>query len=638
MEPGVTLSIRWKLILAIAAPLLLIYLLSLAVIVTKLREQGVREQQRQQVALVSSQADRLDARFAEIARIADATASLLTRVGGLTEEHLFSILEGNVAGHELVYGSCIAFVPEARDGQRRLFAPYVHRSGSTLVRVEVASEAYDYADGSWEWYSAPEATGQPIWTDPFFDEGAGDIVMCTYSAPFFRDGAFAGVATVDVPIDELQHHPELASLREGMFLILSRNGWLVSEPGTTEPSRRTIFEVAADTGVGELAEVGRRMLDGGTGVLRTTSLIPDQPTWLAYAPIRSTGWSLGTGTPEDEVLQFQRDQLKVASVGLAVTLILMIGSVWWVGTRLVRPIERLSKAVSNVGEGNLTADVSLDMRGDEIGALAAAFNRMVADLRRYVSELTHETKAREAVESELRVARQIQRSLLPQKFPPFPEKREFDLYAENRAARRVAGDFYDFDLIDGQLYFAIGDVSGKGVPAALFMAVTRTLLRNLVRSETSPGQVLASANELLRRDNVGSLFVTLFLGFYDIESGVLRYANAGHPRPVLVSKCGGAVQVGEVTGTILGILESESYGDGELRLSRGESLVVYTDGVTDALAAEGEFFGEQRMLDSLARHALQGEGNICQSLVNDVEDFQGPKRHDDITVLVIRRN
>ena len=226
---------------------------------------------------------------------------------------------------------------------------------------------------------------------------------------------------------------------------------------------------------------------------------------------------------------------------------------------------------------------------------------MVGDLNQSLTDFAAATKAKESVESELRHARQIQESLLPRVFPPFPDRTEFDLYAKNAPAKDVAGDFYDFFFLDeDHLAVLIADVSGKGVPAALFMAVNRTLMKTVCRKGVGPAESLRAANEILSRDNDACMFTTMFLAVFNVRTGGLTYANAGHNPPVIVSRDRTLRTLESMGDVFLGVETGVSYHEGRTRLEPGDLLMLYTDGVTEAAAPDGSFFGEERLAGFMA--------------------------------------
>ena len=202
----------------------------------------------------------------------------------------------------------------------------------------------------------------------------------------------------------------------------------------------------------------------------------------------------------------------------------------------------------------------------------------------------------------------------------------------------MAGDFFDFWLIDDEhLAIVMADVSGKGVPAAMFMAVTRTLIRTFTVPGTTPAEVLTQANDVLVSDNKEGLFVTLFFGYYHIHSGEITYANAGHNPPMAMRNDGTVEHVGDATGMILGVLEEADYTDGQMQLALGDTLLLYTDGVTEAAGADGEMLEEEGLRDWLAAMDGRSVHDICQELMVYTDQYRNHEAQDDVTVLALRR-
>ena len=246
---------------------------------------------------------------------------------------------------------------------------------------------------------------------------------------------------------------------------------------------------------------------------------------------------------------------------------------------------------------------------------------------------------KERMEGELTVARDIQRSIVPTIFPPFPEREEFDLSASLEPAREVGGDLYDFFLIDDDhLGVAVGDVSGKGVPASLFMAVTITLLRAAGQGRLDPAEVLRRVNEPLCRGNDAAMFVTLFYGVYHISTGELTYSTGGHPPPYLVREGGGVEALARTQGAGLGVTTSATFDAATVRLGPGQGLLCYTDGVTEAMDAGGKMFGAERLEEALGS-VSDGAVTMTDAVRAAVSAFAaGAEQYDDLTLLAFRRN
>jgi len=251
--------------------------------------------------------------------------------------------------------------------------------------------------------------------------------------------------------------------------------------------------------------------------------------------------------------------------------------------------------------------------------------------------LRRTTFAKERMESELNIGRDIQMSMLPLEFPAFPDRTEFDVHATLVPAREVGGDFYDFFLVDeDRLCVCIGDVSGKGVPAALFMAVTKTLIKSRASNDSSPASILTHVNNEISRQNEASMFVTIFLGVLDLRSGSFTYTNAGHNPPYIKTRSGDLVRLDKRHGPVIGALEDMVYGEDRVELSVGDTLILYTDGVTEAMNVEGELYEEERLVRSLSQESDTVEA-LVSSTVEEVWLFEGEAQQaDDVTVLVAR--
>lgn len=255
-----------------------------------------------------------------------------------------------------------------------------------------------------------------------------------------------------------------------------------------------------------------------------------------------------------------------------------------------------------------------------------------------VEELKNTTAAKEKIESELRIARQIQLSIIPNHFPPFPDRKELDIFAILEPAKSVGGDLYDFFFLDEtHLCIAVGDVSGKGVPASLFMAITRTLLRAKSLGETSPAKILSGINDDLCKNNEMMMFVTFFIGIFDIISGELEYTNAGHNLPYIINHSRGVRQLLQSHGMPLGIAPA-TYSSDKTKLGPQETLIIYTDGVTEAIDKNDNLYGDDRFVKLLSSKQFKSAKDLTSAIIDDISNFaDGAEQFDDITILVLKR-
>lgn len=648
------MPIRWKLILGVGGTLAVMLGVLLTLDFIRLRDEAFALARERTAEVAQRYAASLDADCRAIEQVALSLARLLEVTHDPPEDELYELLRRNVESNDLIYGSCAAFEPNAYGGRRvdppsplpvapgsrprpnpELYCPYVFRSEHGLQRMDVA-DAYDYLDPRWEWYRYPRETGRAFWTEPFFDEGAGDAMMVTFVAPFFRDGKFRGTVNVDVLLADLRDRA-IRGVRAGTDVyIISRRGRLIVAPLPQEMLNASALAAADELKRPDLKAIVQRMMSQQGGAEPIDAIEGERRQVIFFAPVSSPRWSLAGVVDERTIMWpvyaslWQRAGIGMAAMAVMLAVVLAIG-VW-----VVRPVGRLAAAVGRLSVTNLDARVEGIRARDEIGRLADAYNAMLDRLRHHVRALTRETAARQAVEAELRVARDIQLSLLPREFPSGDG---FRVHGVSAPARYVGGDFFDVFLAEpGLLTLVVADVSGKGIPAAMFMAVARTMIRDLASAgERSPAAILGRANELLLRSNSESMFVTLFMAQYQTGCGRLRYANAGHPRPIVTDVAGKTLSFGEVTGTVVGALEGESYQEREGVLTPGQRIVIYTDGVLEARAPGGEFYGEQRF------HAwLRGQGGasvreLCEAGVREVDAFQPSGRADDITMLALER-
>jgi sigma-B regulation protein RsbU (phosphoserine phosphatase) len=366
---------------------------------------------------------------------------------------------------------------------------------------------------------------------------------------------------------------------------------------------------------------------------------------IEHAYFRPLGWTLVALVPETDLTLPARQLVHRQALISAGILGLSLFFAFLFVTHIVRPLSQLTRFARTLPEEDFLSPergvpehiAALPAKSrDEIGHLAAAFLFMDRRLRENIRRLVLETTARERIESELDIARSIQLGLLPL---PLPDS--FSAFLNLKAcmlpAREVGGDLYDFFMLSEKaLCVVIGDVSGKGVPAALFMAITRTLVRSAAKDESDPGRMMEIINDRLSETNPNLMFVTLFLGVLDIESGELHYVNAGHPPSLAITKDGRARRLEGRSGPACGIQENLRYRTLFVRLSAGDTLLCYTDGVTEAVNADGAQYGEAHLLETLSRPTKNAEEAVT-ALLTDIETFTaGTEPFDDITLIAVQ--
>lgn len=358
--------------------------------------------------------------------------------------------------------------------------------------------------------------------------------------------------------------------------------------------------------------------------------------------IKALDWYLSALVPVEEIRE--------PANRLAVRLSEIIGGIFLVGfivlgvavRRFSHPLKSLAGKLKDIPDKDLTApEFALNLkkdfymnRKDEVGALAGSFVYMFQELQKNINRLLVTTAAKERIESELSVARDIQLGILPKIFPPYPEREEFELHAYLEPAREVGGDLYDFFFVDkDHLCISIGDVSGKGVPAALFMAITKTLIKTHSEIETTPSGIMTKMNDVLSRDNPNCMFVTLFIGILNINTGEMKYANAGHNPPLIKSGDRTFFQKG-LSGPVAGAMESIQFKELSVNLKKGDILLLYTDGVTEAMNSQKELYSDERLLRLFELSEEEHPKDVIKIVNNDLKLFsEDEPQSDDITML-----
>lgn len=572
------------------------------------------------------------------------------------DEKLRSLLKARLEQNSELYGIAAAFAPKSNpdidesgsgNHKLKLYSRYYIRS---YDRIKESPIEYDYR--SHDWYQIPQVLGQAVWSEPYFGVSGG-TVMTSYSYPFYRENAghkkFGGIVCIDLSLNWLRNVVSSLKIGEtGYAFLITRNGTFVTHPDLDLVMNETIFSVAEAHNNPRIREIGRRMIAGEKGFTAFTSLTNSKKYWMVYTPLPANGWSLGVLFPQNELMADIQALTKVMlGLGIGGFFLIML-VILLISGKITKPLSALAKSADQIASGDLETTIPTPKTpesNDEVDRLALSFAEMQRSLKEYIKNLTETTAAKERIESELNIASEIQMGILPKIFPPpFPTRPEFDLYATMRPAREVGGDLYDFFMIDDQhLCFTVGDVSGKGVPAALFMAITQTLVKTQAKAQSrrSSAVTLEQVNNDLARDNPSMMFVTLFLGIFNIVTGELEYCNGGHNPPYLLApeQTETVQPLATTDGVALGVMEDFSFSTKRITLIPGQALFVFTDGVTEAMNNLDELFTEPRLEENLAHLTKEPVIHIADQIMQEIDNFSaGIPQTDDITMLVLRYN
>ena len=493
---------------------------------------------------------------------------------------------------------------------------------------------FDYFQSSW--YTSAKEAGTVVFTDTYPDAyGRGLMISC--AAPFYdAQDQFAGVVCMDILIGDLTSYVIDVALGEGAyaFLVNGRGDIIASaDMKATDGAFESILDASS-----AVYEVSAPIINGETGVMLTSGGV-----YYAFTPVSSANWKFCVHIPESLVLAPVKamERKIIAAIfafvaALALIIFCVVLMVRRFSRQLTAPLTALGQDVQTISSGDL--DYRAEIRSnDEIGDLAVSFNNMAASLKQHIENLTVVTAEKERIGAELDVATHIQKSMLPCIFPAFPERKEFDVYATMTPAKEVGGDFYDFFMVDNtHLAVVMADVSGKGVPAALFMVIGKTLIKDHTQPGKSLGEVFTDVNNMLCDSNSEGLFITAFEGVLDLVTGEFRYVNAGHEPPYLC-KQGESFEAYKIkAGFVLAGMEDLRYREGSLQLSPGDRIFLYTDGVTEATDGANQLYGSERLHRVLNANLDAGPETLLPAVKADVDQFVGDApQFDDITMLCL---
>ncbi len=552
---------------------------------------------------------------------------------------LFHITSQLVERNEAIVGSILALPEYALNGEK-FFAAYSFRDPETgeVTTSQVGNVDYDYF--AMDWYLVPKLLDKPYWSDPYFDEGAGNISMCTYSLPLKdKDGKFIGVFTADLPIEWLSEVVnEIKPYKSSYNLMVGKDASYIVHTDPDRILRETIFTATHNMEDTTVFHIGREMVAGHRG----SQLLENDDTTsvVFYTPVPSSGWSVAMVCPLRDIYRETQRMGYTLALTLFIVLVLLFVIINYVIGKMTEPLHQFSESARKIAEGDFNAPLPEIESEDEMHMLKESFHHMQVSLTDYIEQLKETTSVKERIESELNIAREIQMSMIPKIFPPYPDRNDIDIYASMRPAKEVGGDLYDFFLDEGKLYFAVGDVSGKGVPASLFMAVTRSIFRSIAASMGDPGKIISAMNEAMCDGNDANMFVTLFIGVVDLDTLKMTYSNAGHNPPVIMGRDGSVsfIPVDSCSGLPIGLFGGQDYADASLQLSSEDKLILYTDGLTEAENKKAELYGDDRLLKTLAKPGLAqlGVRDLLENVLADVEGHvAGAPQSDDLTMMVM---
>lgn len=496
-------------------------------------------------------------------------------------DSMLNMLRPVLDKNEDIYG--VAFSVDTAYYENKVIAPYLHRT-KKVGEYELTNISEFWLE---DWFREAKHSGKSFWTKPYVGRMA-QKPMTDYCIPVYdSSGKFAGVFGVDVTLEWIS---QLISRQK-----ISGNSYI-------------------------------RIVDSdGKEVISHGYPLSDEDSYTFTAPIENVGWVMTICSSEKEIskpIHLLRDLLLLLFI-FGLTALLLATRV--IVGKLAKPVVRFANAADEISNGNFNTELPEVKTDDELKLLRDSLDNMQHELSSFITDLKVTTENQTRLENELHIARTIQMNMLPKEFPDY-------LYAKLNPAKEVGGDLYNFLIRSDKLFFIIGDVSGKGIPASLIMAVTSKLFRNRAYHIDSPGRIAMSLNHSLSENNPQNFFVTFFVGVLNLKSGLLTYCNAGHNPPILFHES--RIEFMDVKVNLAaGIINSAEYEESSIQLNGGDKILMFTDGVTEAKNKLGEFYSESRLLELAQNNSFCDSKGLVERIVDDVSAFSvGMEQNDDLTL------
>ena len=525
-----------------------------------------------------------------------------------------------------------------------VFEPDTYQQGR-LYTAENKNGKFDFATvnidnlyESYPWFKDVPKQEKIFWTEPYIDvenESKPSVTTCIIPFKFKGAADFNGLVAVSIYLNKIQKSISQIQFHErGKFVLFSQKGLYIVHPYPEANLTKTIYELAEEYNVPQLAEIGRDMLKlkhhGHTKLPKIKGEQEHEPVVFFYTPIAYLNWGMGLFFPQEQFFAPMRWFQARVMIFLFFVLVVLFALISWICHYSTKPLLDLSKIAEQYGQGDFSAELPKSESSDEIGVMSRAFRKMRGNLLKLIEQEKKTVAEKQKASSELEIAQKIQQSALPKNFPDNPN---FEIYASMEAAQKVGGDFYDFFFTDKEhLVILIADVAGKGIPASLYMMTAKSLIKTVAQSNCQVAEIFERVNNELCSGNSDNMFLTAFLAKINIQNGFTEYVCAGHNPPYLQT-LKGYKEISVKRNLVMGAVENVPYQSEHLTLNPGDRFFLYTDGVTEAQNSEGEFFGEQR-LEQVLQKIYGSAKETLQKINQEMEKFtNGAVQSDDITML-----
>jgi len=615
--------------------------------IRRVRAELSKDTERQTSKAMDAAIMKIDSRVSNV-ETAVKTAAAYTYKVATEEEGAYRMMERLLLSNEDISAVTLLYRDSYFASHGRYFAPTVYRDmdNTGVVRDEIGGPENDFCylenDSSWVYTCKLDSA---YWCLPYVDSISTKRPMVTFSVPLHEaDGSIYAVLCADVDLHWVENLVSSVKPYDySIVSVLSRDGKFICHPDSQAVMTINALSYARQVEDPIYLDITQRMLrwvrGSDTMVVRPEFIkneTKSQEFVVYYAPVDRVKWSVSYTLPVANVME-KPNRIRNWMVVVLLLTVAFIALVCYLLIKAqLKPMKALAHSIKAVSRGDFSKPLVVIKTKDEIRQFRDAFENMQHSLAAYVEELKTTTATKAGMESELSIAHDIQMAMIPKIFPPFPERDDIQLFASLTPAKAVGGDLYDFFIRDEKLFFIIGDVSGKGVPASLVMAVTRSLFRTLAANESRPQKIVAAINNAIAVNNENCMFVTLLVGVLDLPTGRLRYCNAGHDAP-FITGVDKAVQMETVTNLPVGLVVDYDYQPCECVLKTGQGLFLFTDGLTEAENEAKELYGSDRLtalMQVVNRQTPREQVNAALEAVRQHAD--GAEQSDDLTLLALK--
>jgi len=552
-----------------------------------------------------------------------------------TEEKIIGLTRQMVERNTNISLACIALEPDIVKKNDLYSVIAVKEKDTNNIKISEAGSIENYDYRFMEWYQIPKLIHKSYWSEPSYSHSSGTLSL-TYTSPIYdKNDNFKGVISLEIDIEKLASKiTEKLPYNGTKLFVIGRNGTYIYNDNKDYIGNETVFSLARLNKDTTLYNLGQKMIDSKSGTIQ--SKINGEVYQTCYSPLGNIGWSMAISFPEKVVYASLNSTIRFFFFITIMGLICLFLFTYFIARKMCRPLNLFAASAKKIATGKFDTKLPVISSKDEMLELHNSFDYMQKALSSYVEKLRITTSAKEKIESELRIARKIQMGMVPKLFPSSPNWKGISLFASLTPAKEVGGDLYDFFIIENKLYYVIGDVSGKGVPASLLMAVTHSLIRSNAANFDSPSKIVKNLNKSVSENNKENMFITLFFGILDLKTGHMKFCNGGHNPPVIAIE--NEVKYIEVKPNLpVGIMEDFEFAEQETDIKPGTVLFLYTDGLTEAENAEKMLYGEEKLSEVIKENINNSPKTMIRNVIKSVNNHvNGAPQSDDLTMMAFK--